>query len=155
MYYEWLNGFPEHSNANSLSPSFKLCQGNGEFLLELLLFIPGDAINLSLQRDSDLLLICQAPCCGFCPRIGERNIKLHSLVGGHVCRPESHIFGSSIIKDTFFVEVASKTSSLCTNFHQWLSLMMLESFFEKLVLSWCHLRDFALQIHYCHLLISI
>jgi len=46
-----------------------LDQADWEFLLEPLLFIHGDAINLSLQLVSDLLHITQAPGRGFCLRI--------------------------------------------------------------------------------------
>jgi len=46
-------GFPEHQNINCVPPRFKLDQADSEFLLAPLLFIPDDAINLSLQVVSD------------------------------------------------------------------------------------------------------
>ena len=39
IYYTVFNGFPQRLNADCLPPSFKLDQADGEFLLELLLFI--------------------------------------------------------------------------------------------------------------------
>jgi hypothetical protein len=41
------NGCPEAFNADFIPTSLKLDQVNGEFLLELLLLIQGDAISLS------------------------------------------------------------------------------------------------------------
>jgi len=70
MDYALFNGFPERLNADCLPPSFKLDHADREFLVELLLFIRGDAINLSLQLDSDALRISQASGCGFCLSIG-------------------------------------------------------------------------------------
>jgi len=70
IYYVLFNGFPERLNADCLPPSFKLDQTDGEFRLELLLFIRGDAINLSLQLVSDPLRISQASGGGFCLSIG-------------------------------------------------------------------------------------
>jgi len=70
MYYALFNGFPERLNADCLSPSFKLDQTDGELRLEPLLFIRGDAINLSLQLVGDPLRISQAPGDGFCLSIG-------------------------------------------------------------------------------------
>ena len=57
MDYALFNGFPQRQNADCLPPSFKLDHEDGEFLLETLLFIRRDAINLSLQLDSDALCI--------------------------------------------------------------------------------------------------
>ena len=70
MYHALFNGFPEHLNADCLSLSFKLNQTDGEFRSEPLLFIQGDAINLSLQLVSDTLHISQAPVRGFNLSIG-------------------------------------------------------------------------------------
>ena len=70
MYYALLNGFPERPNANCLPASCKLDQTDGDFRLEPLLFIRGDAINLPLQLGSDPLHISQAPGGGFCLSIG-------------------------------------------------------------------------------------
>jgi len=44
IYYVLFNCFPERLNGDSLLPSIKLNQADGEFLLELLLVIWGDAI---------------------------------------------------------------------------------------------------------------
>jgi len=66
MYYVLFNGCPEHLNAECLPPSFKLNQADGEFLLEPLLFIRGDAMNRSLQLVSDALRASQAPGPEFC-----------------------------------------------------------------------------------------
>jgi len=70
MCYELFNGFLERLNADCLPPSFKLDQADGEFLVEPLLFIRGDALNLSLQLDSDALGSSQVPGGGFCLSIG-------------------------------------------------------------------------------------
>jgi len=70
MNFALFNGFLERMDADWLQPSFKLDYVNGEFLLEPLLFILGDAINLSRQLDSDALGISQAPGRGFCHSIG-------------------------------------------------------------------------------------
>jgi hypothetical protein len=70
MYYALFNGFSERLNADCLPPSFKLDQTDGEFRLEQLLFIPGDALNLSLQLANDPLRVSQAPGYGFCFSIG-------------------------------------------------------------------------------------
>jgi len=70
LYYTLFNRVPERLNAECLPPSFQLHQADGEFLLELLLFIRGDAINLSLQLVSDALRISQAPGRDFCLSIG-------------------------------------------------------------------------------------
>ena len=66
MHYVLLNGFLERLNVYSLPPRFKIDQADSEFLLELLLFIRGDTINLTLQLVSDPLRISQAPGRGFC-----------------------------------------------------------------------------------------
>ena len=66
MDYTLFDGFPERLNADCLPPSFKLDHADGEFLLESLLFIRGDAVNLSLQLVSDVLRVSQAPGCGIC-----------------------------------------------------------------------------------------
>jgi hypothetical protein len=66
MYYTLFNGFLERLNADCLPPSFKLDQTDGEFLLEPLPLIWGDAINVSLWLVSDPLRISQAPGGGFC-----------------------------------------------------------------------------------------
>jgi hypothetical protein len=65
-YYALFHGLPERLNAECLAPRFNLDQKDGEFRLELLLFIRGDAINLSLQLVSDPPGISQAPGGGFC-----------------------------------------------------------------------------------------
>jgi hypothetical protein len=70
MDYALFNGFPECLNADCLPPSFKLDYADGIFRLEPLLFIRGNAINLSLQLDSNLLRISQAPGRCFCLSIG-------------------------------------------------------------------------------------
>jgi hypothetical protein len=70
MYHVLFNGFPERLNAHCLPPSFKLDHADRELRLELLLFIRGDAINLSLQLVSDMLRISQAPGGGFYLSIG-------------------------------------------------------------------------------------
>jgi hypothetical protein len=46
MYYMLLNGSLVRLNADCLPPSLKLNQADGEFLLDMILFIPGDAIIL-------------------------------------------------------------------------------------------------------------
>jgi len=70
MYYALFNGFPERLNADCLPTSFKLERMDGEFRLEPLLFIQGDAINLSLHLVSDPHCISLAPGRGFCLSIG-------------------------------------------------------------------------------------
>ena len=70
MYYALFNGFPQLLNADYLPPSFKLDQTDGEFRLEPILFIRGDALNVPLQLGSDPLPISQAAGRGFCPSIG-------------------------------------------------------------------------------------
>jgi len=65
MYYALFKGFPQHLKAYCLPPSFKLNHADGQFVLEPLLFIRGDATNLSLQLVSDVLRISQAPGRGF------------------------------------------------------------------------------------------
>jgi len=66
MHYVLSNGLPEHLNGNCFPPSLKLDQADGGFLVEPLLFIPGEAINLFLQLVSYTLWISQAPGRGFC-----------------------------------------------------------------------------------------
>jgi hypothetical protein len=65
-----VHGLPECLNADCLPRSFKLNQVDGKFRLEQLLFIPGDAMTLSLQLVSDALCISEAPDYGFCLSIG-------------------------------------------------------------------------------------
>jgi len=65
MYYTWFDSFPERLNGDCFPSSFKLDSAHGEFLIKLLLFTRGDAINLSLQRTSDTLCISQVPGRGF------------------------------------------------------------------------------------------
>ena len=96
MYYALLNGVLEHLNAECLPLCFKHDQADGELLLELLLFIQGDGINLSLQLVTDPLQISETPGHGFCRRIGSPYLKLQLLVGGHVCHPVSLISGLRI-----------------------------------------------------------
>ena len=81
MDYVLFNGFPERLNANCLPLSFKLDYTDGEFVLEPLLFIWGDAINVSLQLDSDALHISEAPGRGLCLSIESADLKLQLLVG--------------------------------------------------------------------------
>jgi len=69
MDYALFNGLPERPNVNCLPPSFTLDQADGEFYLETLLFIWGNAINLSLQLDSDALCIGETPGRGVCHSI--------------------------------------------------------------------------------------
>ena len=95
--YVLFNGFPERLNADCLLPSFKLNHADGEFLVEPPLFIQGDAINLSLQLDSDAICISQAQGHGFCASIGIVDLKLQLLVGIHVCCPVSFVFGCSCL----------------------------------------------------------
>jgi hypothetical protein len=64
--YALYNGFPEHQNAACLPPSIKLNHAEGELLLEPPLVISGDDINITLQLDSDVLRISEAPGRGFC-----------------------------------------------------------------------------------------
>jgi hypothetical protein len=64
------DGFPDRLNADYLLSIFKLDEAEGVFLLEAYLLIPGDAINLSLQLDSHMLCISQAPGHGICLCIG-------------------------------------------------------------------------------------
>jgi hypothetical protein len=66
MYHILLNGFVEHLNADCLPPSFKLDQADGEFSLQPVLFIRGDAMNFSLQPVSDTVCISQALGRRFC-----------------------------------------------------------------------------------------
>jgi hypothetical protein len=70
MYHALFHGLPDCLNADCHPPSFKLNQVDGKFCLEQLLFIPGDAITLSLQLVSDALCISEAPDYGFCLSIG-------------------------------------------------------------------------------------
>jgi hypothetical protein len=65
MYYALFNGFLEHMNDDCLPPRFKIDQVDCEFLLGQLLFIRGDATNMSLQFVCDLLQISEAPGGGF------------------------------------------------------------------------------------------
>ena len=95
MYYAMFNSYLERLNADCLPPSFKLDQTDGELVLEPLLLFRGDAINLSLQLVCDPLRISQAPSRGFCPSIRWAHLKLQSLVGCHVCRRVSLVFGGS------------------------------------------------------------
>jgi len=90
------NCFPERLNDDYLPPSFPLDHVDGEFLLETLLFIQGDAINLCLQLDSDMLRISQTLGRGFCLSIGKADLKLQSIVGGHVCCPVSLVLGRTV-----------------------------------------------------------
>jgi len=118
VYYALFNGFPERLNADCLPPSFKLDQADGEVLLELLLFIQGDAINYSLQLNSDALRISHAPGLGFCLSIRWAIPKLQSHVSSHVCRPVSLVFGCSFDWCKLFGEYASGTGCLVPNFLQ-------------------------------------
>jgi hypothetical protein len=69
-YYLWVNNILEHLNAECLTPSFKPDPADGEFFLDPLPFIHGDAMHLSLQLVSDALYINQAPGCGYSVSIG-------------------------------------------------------------------------------------
>ena len=95
MDYALINGFPERLNADCLLPSFRLDQTDGEFRLQPLLFIRGDAINLPVQLVSDPRHISQGLGGGFCLSIGWADLKLQSLVGGHDCRSVCLVFGGS------------------------------------------------------------
>ena len=95
MYYALFNGFLQRLKADCLPTSSKLGQTDGKFRLELLLFIRSDAINLPLQLVSNPLHISQAPGGGFCLSIRLANLKLQSLVGGHVCCSLSLVFRGS------------------------------------------------------------
>jgi hypothetical protein len=57
MDYVLLNGFQEHPNAECLPTRFNVNRVERDHILELLLFIRGDAKHLSLQQVSDLLRI--------------------------------------------------------------------------------------------------
>jgi hypothetical protein len=61
MHYTLFNCWLERPNADYLLPSFELGQADREFLLELRIFLQGDAINQSLQLGSDPLRLSQAP----------------------------------------------------------------------------------------------
>ena len=69
------NGLPERLNPDGLPPSVKLNQADGQFLLDPLLFIPGDAIDLSLHLLSDTLCISQPPGRGFDLSIAEAEVE--------------------------------------------------------------------------------
>jgi len=117
-YYALFNGFPEHLNRDCLPPSFKLGRADGELLLEPLLFIQGDAINLSPKLVSDLLRISQAPARGFCLSIRSGYLNLRSLVRRHFCHHVSIVFGSSFHYGKFFCEFASGTGCTSSDFLQ-------------------------------------
>jgi hypothetical protein len=51
------NGFTESLNADRLPPSFKHGEADGKYHVEQLLFIRGDAMNVSLQPVSNQLHI--------------------------------------------------------------------------------------------------
>jgi hypothetical protein len=70
MYYALFNIFLDRLNANCLPPGFALDQTDGEFWLELLLVIRGDAINISLQLLSNPLRINEASGGAFCLSTG-------------------------------------------------------------------------------------
>jgi len=95
MDYRLFNGYPERLNADFLPPSFKLDHVDGGFLLETLLFIRGDAINLSFQQDSDVLRNSQARGRGFYLSIGWVDMNFRSLLGGQIFHPISLVFGCS------------------------------------------------------------
>ena len=118
MDYALFNGCPELLNANCLSPNLKLDHADGGFLLETPLYIRGDAVNLSLQLDSDTLCISQARGHGFCRIIRYADLKLQSVVGGHVCRPISLVFRGSFPSGKFFGEFASGTGCVRPDFLQ-------------------------------------
>jgi hypothetical protein len=118
MYHALFNVFPEHLNADYLPPSFKLNQTDGEFHLEPLLSIRGDAMNLSLQLVSDTLHISQTPGRGFCLTIAQAEPSVQSLVGGQVCRTVSHVFSGTVLYGKVFGEFATGTSRLGPDFLQ-------------------------------------
>jgi len=95
MYYVLFNGFPEHRNAGCLPPNFELNLADRELHLEPLLFIRGDAINLSLWLHIEALRITEAPDCSFCVRSREADLKLQLLVSGRLCCPVTVVFGCS------------------------------------------------------------
>jgi hypothetical protein len=96
MYYTLFNCFPERLIADCLPPSFKLHETDGEYLLEPLLLIRGDALHPSLLLVCYQLHISQAPGGGCCLSIGYADLELQSLVSGHVCCPLTIAFGSSL-----------------------------------------------------------
>jgi hypothetical protein len=63
MYHVLFNCLLEWPNADCVPPSFKLDEADGEFHLELLLFIHGTAMDHFPQLVSDQLHISQASGC--------------------------------------------------------------------------------------------
>jgi hypothetical protein len=97
MNYVLFNGFLVHLNTHYLTPNFKLEEAEGEFLPEPHLFIQGDAINLSLQLDSDTFRISQAPGGGVCHNIGQADLKMQSVAGIYICHLVSPVFSWSYV----------------------------------------------------------
>jgi len=155
MYYTLFDGFPQCPNADCLPPSFKLNQADGGILHEPVLFIRGNAINLTLQLVSNTLCISEAPAPGFCLRIGYPVLKLQSRVGRSVWCPVSVVFGCSFHNFEFFGKYTSGTGCLDPDFLQSLSVMMLKWFIEKVAYYRCHLMNSVLHMLYCLLTISI
>jgi hypothetical protein len=118
MYHALFNGVPVRWNADYLPPSCKLDQTDGEFRHELLLFIRGDVINLSLQRFSDTLRISQALGRWVCLSFGQADLKLQSLVSCHDCCPVSLVFGGSFHLSKIFGKFASGTGCHSPDFLQ-------------------------------------
>ena len=118
MYHALFNGFPQRLNAHCFPPRFQLDHADGELHLEPLLFIRGDALNVSLLLVSDTLRIGQAPGGGFCLSIRLADLKLQSLVGGHLYSPKNLVFGGGFLSGKFFGEFASGTGCLGPDFLQ-------------------------------------
>jgi len=115
MNHALFNVFPERLNANWLPPGFKLDQTDGDFCLECLLFIRGDAINLSRLLVCDTLRISQGPGRGFCLSIRFMESKMQSLVGGHVSHPISLVCGGRFLLGKVLGQFASGTGCLGPN----------------------------------------
>lgn len=112
------NGSLERLNANCLAPYSNLDQGDGEFLLELLLFTQGGAINLSLKLDSNTLGFGQAQSRDSYLSLGLVDLKLQPPVGSHVRCPICLIFSSSFLLGKFFRKYASWTNCRSPNILQ-------------------------------------
>ena len=115
MDYTLLDCFPELLNANSLLPSFKFDQANGQFLVETYLLIQSDTMNLSPQLIRNAVRISDTLSCGCCLSIRWTDLKFHTLVGGHICRFINHFFCSSFDLSKFFGKWASGTSCFSPN----------------------------------------
>jgi len=102
MNYTLFDGFPELLNADCMPPSFKLDQADGDFLHEPHLVFRTDTINLSLGLIYKEVHLSHTPGGGFNLSIRQTDLRLHTLVSGHVYRPVNLFVCSSLNWSKFF-----------------------------------------------------